>query len=322
MVLDEFGVIQRFFSRQATQSSVIKSVGDDCAVLSVPDGQQLVLSIDTLVEGRHFPACATPYDIATRAMCTAVSDLAAMGATPLWFTLALTLPEVDERWLEAFSRGLFDIADRYTMDLIGGDTTRGPLTISVQVHGCVEPDKLLTRDNARVGDHLFVSGRLGDGAAALAAIQGHITPSSEVLKYLHSRFYAPLPKVTLGRQLLPFSSAAIDISDGLLADAQHIANASRVGMRIDIDQLPISASLMCYPELYYSWALTGGDDYQLLFTVSDDKIESFTRYRVQHALEVSAIGRVVDASHGVSCYDQGAPYSLSEKPRGYQHFTA
>ncbi|MGS2717476.1 thiamine-phosphate kinase [Eionea flava] len=322
MVLDEFGIIQHYFSRQATQPSVIKGIGDDCAILSVPEQQQLVLSLDTLVEGRHFPASAAPYDIATRAMCTAISDLAAMGATPLWFTLALTLPDVNEAWLEAFSRGIFDIADSHTMDLIGGDTTCGPLTISVQVHGCVDPGQLLTRGAACIGDHLFVSGNLGDGAAALAAIQGRITPSSEVLKHLHSRFYAPSPQIVLGRQLLPFSSAAIDISDGLLADAQHIADASGVGMRINIDQLPIDSALTHYSDDYYSWALSGGDDYQLLFTVSDDKIESFKRYSIQHALDVSAIGHVVDASHGVSCYDQGLPYSLPANQRGYQHFTA
>ena len=171
MSLNEFSLIKQFFTRQAQQASVIKSVGDDCAILSVPNHQQLVLSMDTLVAGRHFPESATPYQIATRALCTSVSDLAAMGAKPLWFTLGLTLPSADEPWLAQFSAGLFAAAAPLNIDLIGGDTTKGPLTITVQAHGVVDKECALQRDAAQQNDRVFVSGYLGDGAAALALIQ-------------------------------------------------------------------------------------------------------------------------------------------------------
>jgi len=329
MSLNEFELIKQYFTRQAKHSSVVESIGDDCAILSIPENQHLVVSMDTLVVGRHFPEFATPYHIATRAMCTTVSDLAAMGATPLWFTLGLTLPGIDKEWLAEFSRGLFDLADQFDMDLIGGDTTQGPLTITIQVHGAVAIDQVLRRDSANIGDRLFVSGCVGDGAAALAAIQHKIDPSPEAKKYLLSRFYRPLPQIELGKALAPFARAAIDISDGLLADAQHIADASEVGLVIDVDRLPIHDYLQQYDlDVVRTWALAGGDDYQLLFTVSDATLPDIAALAKEKGISIAEIGSVVAASEGVQCYAGGVPYSLStgsllsQQPKGYQHFTA
>lgn len=335
MSLNEFSLIKQFFTRQAQQSSVIKSVGDDCAILSVPHNQQLVVSMDTLVAGRHFPESATPYQIATRAFCTSVSDLAAMGATPLWFTLGLTLPSSDEQWLSQFSEGLFAAAKPFNMDLVGGDTTKGPLTITVQAHGVVEQDCALQRDTAQIGDRVFVSGYLGDGAAALALLQHKITASDKLSDYLVSRFYSPMPQIALGQAIAPFTHAAIDISDGLLADAQHIADASQVSLVVDVDRLPIHPSLhdaMQKGMLGYerdailSWALTGGDDYQLLFTVSESQLPAVNALIEDKLIHATDIGRVVAANTGeqytVQCAMNGAPYSPSSQHRGYQHFTA
>jgi thiamine-monophosphate kinase len=339
MSLNEFSLIKQFFTRQAQQPSVIKSVGDDCAILSVPNNQQLVLSMDTLVAGRHFPESATPYQIATRALCTSVSDLAAMGATPLWFTLGLTLPSSDELWLAQFSEGLFAAAAPFGMDLIGGDTTKGPLAITIQAHGAVDKDCALQRDTAQESDRVFVGGYMGDGAAALALLQKKITASAELTAYLVSRFYSPTPQVALGQAIAPFAHAAIDISDGLLADAQHIADASRVSLIIDVDRLPLhpllndclQKGILGYErDTLLNWALTGGDDYQLLFTVSESQLAAVNALIDNQLIHATEIGTVVAASDGVQCavqYDvqctmNGAPYALSTRHRGYQHFTA
>jgi thiamine-monophosphate kinase len=323
MSLNEFELIKQYFARQAKRSSVIKSIGDDCAILSIPENQQLVLSMDTLVSGRHFPESATPYQIATRAMCTTVSDLAAMGATPLWFTLGLTLPAISEWWLAEFSRGLFDMADRFDMDLIGGDTTQGPLTITIQVHGSVAEGQVLRRDAAKIGDRLFVSNYIGDGAAALAVIQQAIDVPDDAKSYLLSRFYAPSPQIELGKAIAPFAHAAIDVSDGLLADAQHMADASDVGLEIDVASLPIHPYLQqCDSDVFRTWALTGGDDYQLLFTVSEAALPALEAIIKENNMTTTEIGRVVAFDKGVQCYAGGAPYTLSTLQRGYQHFTS
>lgn len=335
MPLNEFSLIKNYFTRQAQHSSVIQSIGDDCAILDLPAHKQLVISMDTLVAGRHFPDSATPYQIGSRALCTSASDLAAMGAVPLWFTLGLTLPSINEQWLTQFSEGLFAAAAPFAMDLIGGDTTQGPLTITVQVHGVVdkngekngeksgEKGQALRRDSAQVGDHIFVSNYLGDGAAALALIQQRISASLDEQDYLLSRFYSPTPQIALGQLIAPFTHAAIDISDGLLADAQHIADASQVGLQIDVDFLPIHPCLQQYGrDQYLEWALTGGDDYQLLFTVSEKHISSIKALMKKQMINVTKIGRVVEKKAGVQCHSGGVPFRLASPQRGYQHFTA
>lgn len=323
MPLNEFDIIKTYFTRPPKQSSVQQAVGDDCAIVSLDSNKQLVFSMDTLVSGRHFPVDASPYDIATRALCTSISDLAAMGATPLWLTLGLTLPEMNQAWLSAFSDGVYAIADQFEMDLIGGDTTKGPLTITVQVHGQVAHGHSLRRDQAMEGDTVFVTGNLGDGAAGLAVLENRLTLERPAQDYLHERFYAPTPQVKIGQRLIGLAHCAIDISDGLLGDAEHIAKASGVSIVFDIEKLPVSKYLKGVEQKkMWAWALSGGDDYQLLFTVNQTQLASVKHLMDTQQLEATAIGRVVSGRGQVSCCLHGQPYDLRHQPTGYQHFAS
>jgi len=269
MADDEFTLIYRYFSSMGRGEAVDLSVGDDCAILSLQPGERMATSVDTLVAGTHFPIDAFPEDLAWRAVCVAASDLAAMGAEPRAMTLALTLPEVDEYWLAAFSQGLAGVCHLYQLPLVGGDTTRGPLTISIQVMGALPTGKALLRAGAKVGDQLLVSGTVGDGAAALAFFGNQWQPPPEQAEYLYQRFYRPTPRLDLGKSLLDKATAAIDVSDGLVADAGHIAAASGLALQIDPSLLPLSQALAAHPDqqVVRQWALTGGDDYELCFTL-------------------------------------------------------
>jgi len=267
MPLSEFTLIYRYFSALGRGAAVDLSVGDDCAILHLDAGERLATSVDTMVEGVHFPADSFPEDIGFRAVAVAASDLAAMGARPIAMTLALTVPAADELWLHAFSQGIAAAASEYHLPLVGGDTTRGPLTITVQVMGALPLDQALLRGGARPGDALYVSGFLGDAAAALAVMAGDWRPAPAHQQYLLDRFNRPRARLELGMALLGSASAAIDISDGLLADAGHIAAASGVRLRIDPGLLPLSAALASHADAAQArrWALTGGDDYELCF---------------------------------------------------------
>ncbi len=323
MPLHEFDIIKKYFTRPSSHVSVEKSVGDDCAIVNLDPNKQLLMSMDTLVSGRHFFEDAAPKDIASRALCTSLSDLAAMGATPRWFTLGLTLPSCDEEWLQQFSQGLFAIADAFAIDLIGGDTTQGPLAITVQVHGEVDHGCALRRDQAQVGDEIFVTGCLGDGAAALALLQHQVCVDHDAQQYLLHRFYSPTPQIDAGRQLRGLAHAAIDISDGLLADAQHIANASHVALHLNIDRLPVSSYLHSIDSsTTLPWALCGGDDYQLLFTVGRESLSAVHHLIKQGKLDATSIGHVVEGEPNVQCFMQGEPYHLDHRQTGYKHFAS
>ncbi|MGH1441539.1 MAG: thiamine-phosphate kinase [Cellvibrionaceae bacterium] len=334
--MSEFELIATYFKRQTKQLSLVKGIGDDCAIVAVDSNRHLVMSMDTLIVGRHFPDNARPSQIATRSFCTCLSDLAAMGATPQWFTLALTLPEADREWVSEFSDALFAIADEFECDLIGGDTTQGPLTITLQVHGFVEKDKALTRDAAQVDDLVLASGPLGDGKAALEFILNKDAfPMLDELEsaYLLERFYRPEPQIEIGRQLLNCANAGIDISDGLLADVQHIADASKVDVEIDLDEIPLSDACLSIAgsgRQAINYALSGGDDYQLVCTVSPHNISM-----IEHLLKgsrplsgasatLSVIGRVVVMSSSrptVRCFEKGHLISMKNQT-GYQHFAS
>lgn len=325
MSLSEFDIINTFFKSNKLTTSIVKGIGDDCAVLQIPAGKQLVMSMDTLVEGRHFPREAAPAQIATRAFCTALSDLAAMAAEPQWFTLGLSLPEANEHWLRDFSQALLPIAEDYHCVLVGGDTTQGPLTITVQVHGFVDAGQYLSRDQAGAGDSVFVSGTLGDGAAALAMLQGQQFFSEEHQRYLQGRFYQPEPQIALARQLLRYASGAIDISDGLLADLQHIATASSVDIHIFAEALPLSAACRTMEDsLARQWALCGGDDYQLAFTVPPQHLIQIENLIAKGSLSATKIGLCSSASEisQVYCTLKGDTFLPENLKRGYQHFTA
>lgn len=267
MSADEFSLIARYFSAFGAGPAVTLGVGDDCAILQLGPHERLATSVDTVLEGVHFPLDSLPEDVAYRAVAAAASDLAAMGARPLGMTLALTLPAADELWLHSFSQGLGAAVAAFSLPLVGGDTTRGPLSITVQVLGALPAGLALTRAGAQLGDEVYVSGTLGDAAAGLAVLQGEYRPAPAVAEYLEQRFFRPTPQLALGALLLNSATAAIDLSDGLLADAGHIAAASGVQLRINAEALPLSAALQAHPNRAQAlgWALAGGDDYELCF---------------------------------------------------------
>ena len=331
--LTEFEIIRRYFSAigdaniSSETGSVALGIGDDCALLNVPAGQQLALSIDTLLADRHFPANANPFDIGQRALAVSISDLAAMGAKPLAFTLALSLPEVDAVWLQGFSQGLAQAAQCYAIPLIGGDTTCGPLSITVQVHGTVANDKSMLRSAAQPGDSIFVSGFLGDAAAALAVIQGRLAVDDEQQAYLLQRFYQPQARLNLGQAIAPLAHAAIDVSDGLLADLGHIVSASSgrgasLVAELQLANIPVSPvlSAVVTESQALNYALSGGDDYELCFTVPQKNKQGIIDVAKRLSLPLAEIGRVVASeSSGVRCFDvQGNTVGIAQQ--GYQHF--
>lgn len=306
MPATEFSLIYRYFSHLGRGVAVDVSVGDDCAILRVPAGERLATSVDTMVEGVHFLPDSFPEDIGFRAVSAAASDLAAMGARPLGMTIALTLPAADEFWLHAFSEGLAAAVSQYQLPLVGGDTTRGPLSITVQVMGALPLDAALLRGGASVGEQVCVSGTLGDAAGALAFLKEQWQPEPQHAQFLLDRFNRPTARLELGQQLLRCATAAIDISDGLLADAAHIAAASGVKIVIDPSLLPLSPALRSREcdDTVLRWALTGGDDYELCFCLPTGVALPDGCTRIGH----------VEAGAGVDC---GLAIDI---PSGYQHF--
>lgn len=321
-VPSEFQLIQQFFQREQAEQpaeGVLLGIGDDCALLQIPTGKQLAVSVDTLVAGVHFPADADPELIAERALRTNLSDLAAMGADPLWFTLALTLPAATEEWLRSFSRGLFKCAREFGIHLVGGDTTSGPLSITIQAMGAVDPQQVLRRDGASLGDFVLVTHSLGDGAAALAAIQKKISFADADHAYLIDRFYRPRPRLQESILIRSLATAALDISDGLVADLQHICDASDLGAVIYVEDLPLSAALRSHdnPEEVRHWALAGGDDYELCFTVAPEQMPDIAMLIAQGKLQATVVGEMI-AGSAVICELEGEPFVLAQT--GYQHF--
>jgi thiamine-monophosphate kinase len=321
----EFELIERFFRRPAEEAvrrdDVILGIGDDAALMQVPAGMQLVAALDTLVEGRHFPAGTPAESLGHRALAVNLSDLAAMGAAPAWFLLSLTMPRASQHFLERMSQGLLNLAQQHSMALVGGDTTAGPLSVSVQALGLVEPGSALRRDSARPGDLLFVSGTTGDAAAGLALEQGSVPAAgltSAQQNYLRQRFLYPTPRVALGRALRGLASACIDVSDGLAADAGKLAQASGCGAHIDAGLLPIAPALAAQAgSLARQHALTGGDDYELCFTVPAARAGEIASRLEDVKCAVTCIG-VIEASSGLRVTHAGAAVDFDL--RGYDHF--
>ncbi len=301
----EFDLIQDFFAGLDQGASVRLGIGDDAAALSLPKGHLLHVSTDTAVEGVHFLASLPPADVAYRSTMAAASDLAAMGATPEALLLALTVPEGDRVWLEDFSRGLAEVSREIGAPLVGGDTTRGPLSLTVTVLGSTPADQYLTRSGAQPGDRLCVSGTLGDAAAGLAVLSGQLAVDESAAAFLTTRYIRPAARLALGQALRDCATACIDISDGLLSDAAHIASASGVKLEIDSALLPLSETLRSSADLDQSldWALAGGDDYELLFTLPDN---------MPLPAGCKEMGRVV-AGSGISC-------DRTPERIGYDHF--
>lgn len=322
MSLGEFEIIAKYFSGAlAGRDDVVLGVGDDAALVRVPQGRELVVAADTIVSGVHFPPDTAPEAIGYRALAVNLSDLAAMGATPAWFTLALTLPRAEESWLAAFSRGLLDLAREFNMALVGGDTTSGPLTVTVQALGHIAGDAALRRSGAGEGDAILVSGTPGDAAAGLAVLEGRLAPESAAARtYLVDRFLRPVPRVALGLALVGLASAAIDVSDGLLADLEKLLSASRKGARVELDRLPLSAELTqsADPTSVLRSATTGGDDYELCFTVPTARLPALATIQTRARVPLTRIG-TVEATPGLRCFMDGKP--LETDVAGFDHFS-
>ncbi|MGD8408500.1 MAG: thiamine-phosphate kinase [Thiohalophilus sp.] len=321
MPLSEFDIIQKYFTFNASQrEDVALGVGDDAALITPPAGQQLAVAIDTLVAGVHFPETTDPYDIGWKSLAVNLSDLAAMGAEPAWFTLALTLEQADEEWLAAFSAGLSNLASQSGIQLVGGDTTRGPLTISVQVAGYVPIGQALKRSGVNSGDEIWVSGTPGDAALGLQCAQDRIQGDNSMIEYLRGRLDRPQPRTQLGMALRGLASACIDVSDGLLADLQHLCEASDCGASVHFHDIPLSnaarQAIGMYPD-YADLPLLGGDDYELCFT-APAKQHDAVQALGNADLPVSCIGRI-EAEAGVRCLDEGGELR-GTAVRGYQHF--
>ncbi|HEX7416470.1 MAG TPA: thiamine-phosphate kinase [Steroidobacteraceae bacterium] len=321
MALGEFALIARYFSAVgAARADVRVGVGDDAAVLQCPPDAQLVAAIDTLVEGVHFPAGSAPQSIGHRALAVNLSDLAAMGARPAWALLALTLPRAEERWLEDFARGFDALARRHDLALVGGDTTRGPLCVSVQVLGFAPQGRILLRGGARLGDALYVTGHPGDAACGLGLEQGTLAGvAAEDAQYLRARFLYPEPRVEWGTWLIGRASACIDVSDGLLGDAAKLAAASACGVQLDVERLPLSGALRraCGAEQALRFALSGGDDYELLFTVPQPRVAHFEQEAAAGAIACSRIGTLC-AGGPAQLRRAGNVIEFSHS--GYDHF--
>mgnify|MGYP000108312851 CR=1 FL=1 len=314
--MTEFQLIEKYFSGiEALNPHVELGVGDDCAIVSFPEGVSLCCSMDTMVQGVHFPTNAPADKLAFRALAAATSDLAAMGAEPSHFTLSLTLPNLDEKWLSAFSQGLSSFASLYKMSLVGGDTTRGPLAISVQVHGFVPSGTATRRTGANVGDVLVMTGTIGDAGAALSLLDKEGLNDAEC--FLLNRYYSPTPRISQGVEMRGVATSSIDISDGLLADAGHLASQSSKKIRIDLDALPLSDEyklIVGSEECARRKALVSGDDYELLFTLPEVHWNVFDA-KAEHSY--SKVGVVMQGS-GVEACSNGKAVEVGEK--GFMHF--
>jgi thiamine-monophosphate kinase len=317
----EFNLIAKYFTRATPHADL--GVGDDAALIRISAGYQLAVSTDMSVAGTHFFVDAAPYDVGWKSLAVNVSDMAAMGATPKWATLALALPEVNEAWLAEFSRGFFACADAFKIDLIGGDTTRGPLNISVTIMGEVATGKALKRNGAQVGDDIWVSGTLGNAALALAVLQNRYAmdvnwPNNELencLPYLHR----PQPRVALGLALQAIATSCIDISDGLMADLGHLLKASNLGAALHIEKLPVSiySSSHLHEAMIQQCVLTGGDDYELCFTAPASQRNAVEMIAKQQNIPIT---RIASTSMDIGLQAYYNQNEISFLTKGFDHF--
>ena len=321
MPLTEFELIERYFRDcGAARSDVIAGIGDDAALVAVPPDTELVVATDTLVAGVHFPEGSPAASIGHRALAVNLSDLAAMGARAAWALLALTIPRAEEAWLAEFAAGFAALARAHRVALVGGDTTRGPLTVTVQLLGTVPPGAALRRCGGRAGDALFVSGTPGDAAAGLALEERRLAAEPLVLAHLRERFLWPTPRMALGERLRGHASACIDVSDGLLGDAGKLARASQTGVEISFAAVPVSEPLVraVGEEQARTLALTGGDDYELLFAVHPEKVSAMLADLPPERWGYTRIG-ALRAAPGAEVLREGTVMQFSHS--GYQHFT-
>lgn len=319
-IVKEFQLIERFFTgRSSPRRDVSLGIGDDCALVEATDNKSIAISCDTLVEGVHFYKAIPAHALGYKSLAVNLSDLAAMGAEPAWMTLALTLPDVDESWLSEFSDGLFEAAQYYGVSLVGGDTTRGPRSITITINGKVTKDQALTRSGARNGDWIYVTGTLGDSALGLDILRGKVDASEADKAYLIKRHYYPTPRVLAGQSLRQLATSAIDLSDGLMSDIKHIIKSSNVGAVIDVDTLPLSASLenVMSGDKALSYALTGGEDYELLFTVPESQKGALETSLAHAGVKFSKIGQITTGEQ-LKLFSNGEDFEAINC--GFEHF--
>ncbi len=319
-MMNEFELIARYFTRQEAAGGPLRlGIGDDCALLDLPAGETLAVSTDMLVEGRHFFAGTEPEALGHKALAVNLSDLAAMGAMPLGFSLALALPAADADWLQGFARGLFALADAHGVQLIGGDTTKGPLNICITIYGSLPAAAALRRDAARVGDAIWVSGTLGDARLGLEALQGKRTLDRTLLRPASTRLHRPEPRVGLGLALRGIAHAAIDVSDGLAGDLMHILERSGMGAIIDADALPCGEALSRQDiGMRREFALNGGDDYELCFTAAPEQSDQVLAAAQTAGVAVTRIGRIIEG-HTLQITD-GDGQLLDVAAHSFDHF--
>ena len=319
--MHENTVIETFFNVPVENDpAIFIGIGDDAAVLSIPTDQQLVISIDTLNQDVHFPEQTSPFDIGHKAVAVNLSDLAAMGALPKWMTLSLSLPKIEQRWLNEFSQGLFSVLNQYEVNLIGGDLTRGPLSMTLQAHGLVPDGKAILRSTAKPGDIIYVSGELGSARLALHVLQKKIklveSDFIEILPMLNR----PRPQVELGLALRGIATAMLDISDGVLNDLPRILTASHCGAEIDLQKLPLNSILQknLAKDIAYEYAFVGGDDYQLCFTVAPQQQAEVKKISENLGIALTPIG-VINNSDALTFLNSTMTYT-EFKAHAFQHF--
>jgi len=321
--VNEFALIERFFRRAPRDAAVRLGIGDDAAIVAPTPGFEIALSVDMLVEGRHFLAGTDPERLGHKALAVNLSDMAAMGATPRFALLAGALPASDDAWLDAFMRGFRALAERHGTELVGGDTTRGPRNLCVTIVGEVPAGAAITRGGARPGDDVYVSGSLGDAALALAALDGRTKLDRDALDAARERLERPLPRVELGMRLRGVATAAIDVSDGLVGDLGHVVERSGAGAALDVGALPTSSALAAKLDgneraLALQCALAGGDDYELCFCAPPDARATIARLASALVLPLTRIGAITAERALVVRDENGAP--LRALPRAYDHF--
>ena len=319
--MKEFDLIEHYFAKQTTHRDDVKiGIGDDAAVLIPNANKNLVITTDTLLENVHFPKETLPYDIGYKALAVNLSDLAAMGASPAYITMALTLPNENDDWIQSFCNGFFTLANRYNVQLIGGDLTRGPLSITITAMGYVTENLALLRSTAKPGDLIYVTGTLGDAGLALKSIKQHLALKAEYQREILERLHRPEPRITTGEALQGIASSCIDISDGLAADLTHILDESDTGAKINVNQLPLSEALThsISAEDAIHFALTSGDDYELCFTVPKAKQNELEKKLATIACRYTCIGEMTKTKELDLHYQNGKKYHGPID--GYQHF--
>jgi len=323
MATSEFDIIKKYFSPSNNRSDVVLNGGDDCAIVTPPKNSQLAVTTDTLVSGVHFPPETSACDIAYKSLAVNFSDLAAMGATPAWVSLAITLPEVDAQWLDEFSKQFKTILDEMNVALIGGDTTNGPLSITINAIGFLQDGKSMQRSAAKVGDKVFVTGSLGDAAVGLRCVQNKV--NDDALSDCITRLNRPEARNEFAQSLLDFCDCAIDVSDGLLADLGHVLSASHCGARLDLSKIHLSDALQhyfkCYCENKIDWSLivAHGDDYELCFTVAETDVSRVYELADKQGLRVSCIGEITK-NKALVCMDERGQ-EVDGFAEGYLHFS-